>query len=65
MNGRVGSSVDGDGKILASTERPGYGPPLDTRAQHLALSDGEGSSYDEDMTNMRKRMPGGLSRESV
>lgn len=66
MSGRVGSSAVGEGKILASMERPvNYGPPPDKRAQPLPLSDGEGSAYDEDMGSLRKRRAGELSRESV
>ncbi|POR35153.1 Homeobox protein PKNOX1 [Tolypocladium paradoxum] len=63
MNGRVGG---GEGKILASTERPvNYGPPPSMRAKPLPLSDGEGSAYDEGMGSLRKRRAGELGRESV
>ncbi|PNY23463.1 Homeobox protein PKNOX1 [Tolypocladium capitatum] len=66
MHGRVGSSAGGEGKILASTERPAnYGPPPDRRATALPLSDGEGGVYDEDVGSLRKRRAGELSRESV
>ncbi|KND92399.1 Homeobox protein PKNOX1 [Tolypocladium ophioglossoides CBS 100239] len=66
MNGRVGSSIGGEGKILASTERPvNYGPPPDKRATALPLSDGEGGAYDEEIGSLRKQRAGELSRESV
>ncbi|KAH8836225.1 hypothetical protein RJ55_10045 [Drechmeria coniospora] len=63
MNGRTGSIMDG--KILATTERGvDHGAPGNRRGVK-PLSDGEGSTYEEEMGHLGERRASAFNRESI